>query len=249
MSLRLNLGCGRAHLPTTPDNPFTAHQGYALDRLIPSAYAADAGWVNVDREDLPGVHEVVDLFCYPWVRQRNGNPWNDNSVDEIFCSHIVEHIPHGATLGPIAGKDLRHAAELDGWYAFFQEAWRILKPGGRIVIVAPYAWSGAGITDPTHHRMVMPESWSYFIPNPDAPFDYQIPARFVPEGDALLILSPFGAELADRLYVNILAGRNEAELTAEERSEIDRRVLTIARREVDAVIEFAYALTAVKDGA
>jgi hypothetical protein len=248
MPLRLNLGCGRAHLPTTSDNPFTAHQQYALERFMPAAYETKAGWVNVDQEDLPGVQEVVDLFTYPWVRQSNGNPWNDNSVDEIFCSHIVEHIPHVARLGSVVDKHLQQAARLDGWYAFFYEAWRILKPGGHILIVAPYAWSSGAVQDPTHTRYVQPESFSYFAPNPDAPFDYRIPARFESADNPTMVLSSIGQQVAQYSVERDRAGRNENMIEQAELDQIKIRALSAAAHQIDGVTEFAYMLTAIKEG-
>lgn len=180
--MRLNLGCGRAQLPTTADNPYTQH----LQMLPDTAYDLDERWVNVDRVGIDGVNEVVDLFEYPWVRSSNGNPWNDSTVDEIWCSHIVEHIPHTARFN--AGATATHRAQggLDGWYAFFFEAWRILKPGGLMHITAPLAFSLAGTSDPTHTRYITPTSFGYLVPNIDAPFDYQIAARFEATDNPLL---------------------------------------------------------------
>ena len=199
--MRLNLGCGRSQLPTHKDDPFTEH---LRAHLPASAYTQE--WVNVDRVSLEGIDEIVDLFAYPWIRSSNGQRWAENSVDEIWASHIIEHIPHEAVLLPEAALDpaIRQASSIDGWYAWFYEAWRILKPGGIIHIVAPFAASLAGVIDPTHRRMVAPQSFSYFVPNPDAPFDYQIPCQFiVPEAPRVRIPNldrvhiPEGADSAD----------------------------------------------------
>lgn len=177
--MRLNLGCGRAQLPTTQDNPFTQH----LVFLPESALDPDERWINVDRVKLEGVGEIVDLFAYPWVRSSNGNPWNDSSIDELWASHIIEHIPHDARYAPLASAMHRQQGGLDGWYAWFYEAWRILKPDGLLHIVTPLAFSKSGVSDPSHTRYILPSSFSYLVPNPDAPFDYQIAARFEQEGE------------------------------------------------------------------
>jgi len=75
------------------------------------------GWVNVDSspDEKPDVvADVIDL------------PFEDNSVDEIFASHILEHV------------DWRVPA-LEEWH-------RVLRPGGVIVVIVPdiigvwYAW-------------------------------------------------------------------------------------------------------------
>lgn len=180
MTTFLNLGAGRCILPTTTDNPMVAHVRETLENTYPEAFDPAIRWINVDRVQGPGIEERFDLFTYPWVRASNGSPFSDSSVDGILCSHIVEHIPHEAKLAPGAGvfPDLVRVAAHDGWYAFFYEAWRILKPGGTMCIIAPYAFSVGAAADPTHCRYVVPGSFGYFQPNPKAPFDYDLPMRF-----------------------------------------------------------------------
>ena len=192
MSLKLNLGAGRVILPATkipagdPDNP--AH--YTVDRvyqhlmpLPPSAF--EPGWVNVDKYPNPGIAEALDLFQFPWVRSSNGSPWNDNRVDEIYCSHIIEHIPHQGQIAPTAppsvAKEYREMAKhLDGWFLFFYECWRVLKPDGLLHIVAPFGMSVAGVADPSHTRLIVSGSFAYLSRNGDdqAPFDYHLPMWF-----------------------------------------------------------------------
>lgn len=184
--MRLNLGCGKIILPTSKDNAANWH----LSSVFPDSVETEE-WVNVDKVALPGVDEVINLFVYPWIRSTNGNPFNDNSVDEIWCSHLVEHIPHdpiwarGAEFFPL----LRESGAIDGWYAFFYEAWRILKPGAIMHVVAPYAFNRAGVADPTHRRYIVPNSFGYLSPNPDAPFDYGLPYAFRALDDARLSTS------------------------------------------------------------
>ena len=172
--MRLNLGCGRAQFPTQKDNQYTAHLQY----LPFTALDPDERWINIDRVGIDGVDEVVDLFTYPWIRSKNGNPWNNSVCDEMWASHMVEHIPHDARFAQVATTMHRSQGSLDGWYAWFYEAWRILKPGGLLHIVAPMAFSTGAMMDPSHTRYILPQSFGYMVPNPDAPFDYQIAARF-----------------------------------------------------------------------
>jgi predicted SAM-dependent methyltransferase len=140
----------------------------------------------VDRAQLPGVDECIDIFSYPWVRSSNGNPWNNNSVDEIWASHIVEHIPHEARFSQSATSTHVNQGRLDGWYAWFYEAWRILKPGGLIHITSPFGFSNAAMADPSHTRYITATSFGYLSgPNTDAPFDYQIASCFEQVGDVL----------------------------------------------------------------
>jgi hypothetical protein len=98
----------------------------------------------------------VDLLAFPW-------PWEDNSVDEVVCSHFVEHIP----MGFIDDHDVVHAlpgvGRKDLFLAFFDELWRVLKPGGKAEIVVPYLMSHRAFQDPTHRRFICEASFSYLM--------------------------------------------------------------------------------------
>ena len=84
-----------------------------------------------------------DLFHnFPWGFAK------DNSVDEIFSSHMLEHLPHG---------DGYH----DPFYQFFDEIYRILKPGGIARFVCPYYSSVRAIQDPTHMRSIGEPTFFY----------------------------------------------------------------------------------------
>ena len=79
-------------------------------------------------------------------------PWTfaqDNSVDEIFCSHFLEHIKHG---------DGYH----DPLFQFMDEVHRILKPGGIARFVCPYYTSVRAFQDPTHLRFISEPMFHYF---------------------------------------------------------------------------------------
>lgn len=143
----LNLGAGRLIFP----GPQPQHHG-----LVDSGIYAYPYWHNVDRNQQPGIDEVVNLFCYPW-------PWPDNSFDGALLAHICEHIPHE----PNGGFQ-------DGWYAFFHELWRVLTPGAIAHILSPYAWSAGAMTDPTHTRYLTEHVFTHSMkPDPDSPFEYQ----------------------------------------------------------------------------
>lgn len=181
----LNIGAGRAQFPVTEENKaYSAHLGHGLLNC-PAAFDTNVEWVNIDRVIQRGIAEQVNVFRYPWIKSSTGLPFEDNSFDIVWCSHILEHIPHPIKLHEPKGKYIMwpYLAELaaedgDGWFAFHHEVWRLLKPGGLYHIIAPYAWSFAGASDPTHTRLILPGSFSYFIPNPNAPFDYDIPYQF-----------------------------------------------------------------------
>jgi SAM-dependent methyltransferase len=208
--LGLNLGCGRVQFPIHPDDRIAYHiigfvKQYCQEALLGFNDAID--WINIDHAHIPGVDEVLDLFAYPWIRSSNGLPFEDNSIDVIWCSHVAEHIPHiprwnkcpriidGNVLCFLQGLHefnrvmnyLRPhdviTRNVDGWFIFFSEVWRILKPTGIIHLAVPYAFSVSAVGDPTHTRYIIPETFAYFAPSGTNPFDYKAP-RFEATNDA-----------------------------------------------------------------
>ena len=83
-----------------------------------------------------------NLLIHPW-------PFKDNDIDETFCSHFLEHIPHGDGYN-------------DPFFDFFNELWRILKPGGKCTFITPYYTSMRAFQDPTHQRMITEATYAYF---------------------------------------------------------------------------------------
>jgi len=112
------------------------------------------GFKGVDIAKTKDADYVQDLLSFPWSQ------FADNSVDEIECSHFVEHIPHG---------DGYH----DPFFQFFDEIYRILKPAefdpsnpnipvkGFANIVTPYYSSMRAWQDPTHQRAISEASYLY----------------------------------------------------------------------------------------
>lgn len=83
-----------------------------------------AGFEGVDLY-APEAQHKIDLFIFPY-------PWADGSVDEINCSHFLEHIP----------KDSR--------WPFFEECYRILKIGGILNVTVPNWKSERAYGDNSH---------------------------------------------------------------------------------------------------
>jgi len=112
------------------------------------------GFKGVDIAKTKDADYVQDLLQFPWSQ------FKDTSVDEIECSHFVEHIPHG---------DGYH----DPFLQFFDEIYRILKPAefdpanpniatkGFARIVCPYYSSMRAWQDPTHQRAISEASFLY----------------------------------------------------------------------------------------
>lgn len=98
----------------------------------------------------------VDLLSFPW-------PWADGSVDEVVCSHFVEHIPMGFVDEAGTVHHMPGLGRKDLFLAFFDELYRVLKPGGRAEIVVPYLMSHRAFQDPTHRRFICEASFSYLM--------------------------------------------------------------------------------------
>lgn len=114
------------------------------------------GFEGVDLCKLKSVKHLVNLLKFPL-------PWSDSSVDEIWCSHFIEHIP----AREIISWDLRSNCEnlnmlgQDMFFAFFDECWRILKPNGKITLVWPALQTNRAFKDPTHRRFIPLETLPY----------------------------------------------------------------------------------------
>lgn len=113
----------------------------------------------------------VDLFKFPF-------PWENESVSELHCSHFLEHLParsvevRDLTLADIARKDQsflpayqedkKRFLDKDFLFAFMDECYRILKPGGVMTVIVPSGQSVRGFQDPTHRRFFFQETFLYF---------------------------------------------------------------------------------------
>jgi hypothetical protein len=177
--MKLNLGCGVFPFPLDRENvPNPAH----LLPLPDTVY--EPGWVNVDKHTIAGAQERIDLFRFPWVRSSNGSPFNTSSVDYIWAAHILEHVPHQVRTaqdlpGAMARDYATYVQDLDGFFVFMTECWRILKPNGLMHIRCPYATSYPALSDPTHTRYMTPGAFGYLGAGDEhRPFDYHIPCRF-----------------------------------------------------------------------
>jgi hypothetical protein len=97
------------------------------------------GWINLDPNEGDG----------PWKRYAQDTPWpvNDQSVNSIRASHVMEHIPAG-----------------EPRIAVMNEAHRVLVPSGLFEIRVPNALSGTwhAFADPTHVSFWCVESFHYF---------------------------------------------------------------------------------------
>jgi hypothetical protein len=113
-----------------------------------------AGFEGIDLVAGPEVDLKFDLLEYPW-------PVEDDSVVEIYCSHFIEHIPMEYV--DRRGNPVRMSAPgaRDALLAFFDECHRVLCHDGRMTCIAPSACGDRTVRDPTHRRLITPETYQY----------------------------------------------------------------------------------------
>jgi len=99
------------------------------------------GATGVDALALPGVDVVHDLNTTPW-------PFAEGSFDVILAHSVLEH------LGSVVD--------------FMNEAYRVGKPGARLVIGVPYFRSVDASDDPTHRHFFTARSMDYFLDDGNA---------------------------------------------------------------------------------
>jgi SAM-dependent methyltransferase len=102
------------------------------------------GFIGVDFEQRLNkdgkkcVDVIHDLTKFPW-------PWKTGSVQEVNCSHVLEHIP------------------ADKRYGFFNELYRIMKPGAKAFIATPHWCSNRAYGDLTHVWPPVSEMFYFYI--------------------------------------------------------------------------------------
>lgn len=95
------------------------------------------GWFNVDTIDFDGISSqwnLTDRWFAP-----------DGSVDEILASHVVEHFTSPRRC----------------W--IMNEAYRVLKPGGKMTVIVPSWASARSYGDPTHEWPPVSEWWFNYL--------------------------------------------------------------------------------------
>ena len=93
------------------------------------------GFHGIDISLKSDADDIHDLTQFPW-------PYEDNQIEEAFCSHYVEHVP-----------DLN---------AFMDELYRVMEPEGKVRIIHPHLRTNRAFQDPTHLRFIPEETWFYY---------------------------------------------------------------------------------------
>jgi SAM-dependent methyltransferase len=129
--------------------------GLGLRLNLGSGHSTRPGFYNVDLLPLPGVDVVADL-------NEPLTALPDESVDEIYSRHTLEHVTH---LLPLLA-----------------EIHRVARPGARIELVLPHFSNPHGYSDPTHVRFFGLYSFFYFCDEEDQPArkvpNFYLPQRF-----------------------------------------------------------------------
>lgn len=95
------------------------------------------GFIGVDSRDFEGVDIVHDL--------RQAWPWETDSVEEVHCSHFVEHL---------TAPERIH---------FVNELYRVMKVGAKATITTPHWSSNRAYGDLTHQWPPVSEMWFYYL--------------------------------------------------------------------------------------
>ena len=94
------------------------------------------GFIGVDSRKFEGVDIVHDLGTHTW-------PWEADTVDEVNCSHMVEHLTWTERV------------------FFFNELYRVMKKGAKAQIAMPHWCSNRYYGDPTHQAPFSEMAWLY----------------------------------------------------------------------------------------
>ncbi|MCC6342139.1 MAG: class I SAM-dependent methyltransferase [Bryobacterales bacterium] len=108
------------------------------------------GSIGLDRNPAGDADVLADLDHFPF-------PFRDRSFDQIRAIHVIEHVA-----------DVIRTME---------EFHRMLRPGGRVILVTPHYTDFSSFCDPTHRWHLNSFSFRYFGRD-DAGFGYYSGARF-----------------------------------------------------------------------
>ncbi len=109
------------------------------------------GVIGIDCLDIEGVDYVADLeLGLPFIE--------DNSIDEIISTHVLEHI--------------------DNFKLLITEIHRVLKPDGVKIVTVPYFSNPYYYSDYTHKRFFGLYSFDYFSEPSKSMYKRKVPAFY-----------------------------------------------------------------------
>lgn len=95
-------------------------------------------WIGIDQFKFPAVKHVVKLGSRPL-------PFADGSVDEVHCSHFLEHLTQRERC------------------FFLNDLHRVMKKGSSCALIVPHWASGRAYGDPTHQWPAISEMFFYYL--------------------------------------------------------------------------------------
>lgn len=96
----------------------------------------EAGYLTVD---------VTPYFKPDFLASVTDLPFDDESVGEVRCWHVLEHLPREQLITAM------------------NEMWRVLKVDGVLDIEVPVFPHWPAMADPTHISFYVPQTFDYFI--------------------------------------------------------------------------------------
>ena len=138
--IRIDIGGGKLD-----SNKVVRYKRYINESYNPSDY------FSIDKSSLPGIKVVCDFT--------QGIPFKDNSVDELICIHVLEHI-----------SDLK---------TIMKELYRVLKTDGVLKIWVPHCFSPSAFGDSTHVRFFTFETFKQFDRQNQGSYYYDFHLDFV----------------------------------------------------------------------
>lgn len=164
--MKLDIGCGEH-----------CQEGFEGVDIAPCKGASIAVPAGEPPRKHPDVKHVMNFLAFPW-------PFHDESVDEVFSSHVIEHIPQLFWTPPGAlrteGYCYTKPRDDETWsfedaltsvqvsdqsvellLKFFAEVWRVMKPGAKARILCPHGHSDRTWQDPSHRRCIVNATWDY----------------------------------------------------------------------------------------
>ncbi len=116
---------------------FSSKSGAFLD--IGCGDNKQKNFIGMDKRKLEGVDIVHDAQKIPY-------PVPTDSCFQVLMSHLWEHIEPKYRIDVI------------------DELWRIIRPGGQLLLAAPYDLSMGATQDPTHYTAPNEATFTYFDP-------------------------------------------------------------------------------------
>jgi SAM-dependent methyltransferase len=95
-----------------------------------------AGFLNIDSDSGCNPDFCLNI-------ERDKLPFDDNSIDEVYAHHILEHLG-------------------DGFFHCLQELYRVCKHGAIIDVRVPHPKHDTFLIDPTHKRPIYPHTLDMF---------------------------------------------------------------------------------------